>query len=157
MAAVDESVVRDMVQLVIIASLKEVKNETISHNFKWPNVVDFTPDRAQSTIEQFIQSWELDNSWLHHTIYSGIQQDTGFHCYKVIFSQPSRRKPVPRATACVFFYILTEGLDAGTQVKIFYIVEGQRVVLRPNVEEFREKWLKDVINSKLAVNNEINV
>jgi hypothetical protein len=28
---------------------------------------------------------------------------------------------------------------------------------RPNVEEFREKWLKDVINSKLAVNNEINV
>jgi A-kinase anchor protein 14 len=147
MAAVDESVVRDMVQLVIIASLKEVKNETISHNFKWPNVVDFTPDRAQSTIEQFIQvteqlsvkllicklyfkSWELDDSWLHHTIYSGIQQDTGFHCYKVIFSQPSRRKPVPRATACVFFYILTEGLDAGTQVKIFYIVEGQRVVLR---------------------------
>jgi A-kinase anchor protein 14 len=127
MAAVDESVVRDMVQLVIIASLKEVKNETISHNFKWPNVVDFTPDRAQSTIEQFIQvteqlsvkllicklyfkSWELDDSWLHHTIYSGIQQDTGFHCYKVIFSQPSRRKPVPRATACVFFYILTEGL-----------------------------------------------
>jgi hypothetical protein len=58
MAAVDESVVRDMVQLVIIASLKEVKNETISHNFKWPNVVDFTPDRAQSTIEQFIQVTE---------------------------------------------------------------------------------------------------
>lgn len=76
----------------------------------------------------------MDSSWLHHTSYMGLNSETNLHGYRVIFSQPSRRKPVPRATATVFFYVAIRSCDTSHDeqepVKIFYVVEGQRVVLR---------------------------
>ena len=53
------------------------------------------------------------------------------HCYCAMFSQPSRRKPVPRATASVFFFLVPPPTGENREeTMVFYVIESQRVVLR---------------------------
>jgi len=52
-----------------------------------------------------LQTWKYDNSWLYCIDYLG-EDDHEFdtrHRYRVRWSVPTRRKPIPRATACVYF------------------------------------------------------
>ena len=51
------------------------------------------------------QTWKYDNSWLYCIDYLG-NDDHEFdvrHRFRVRWSIPTRRKPIPRATACVYF------------------------------------------------------
>ena len=55
----------------------------------------------------FTQSWRLDESWRYCIDY--LNKDGHLYCYRATFSQPTRRKPVPRATASIYFYLSDEG------------------------------------------------
>ena len=52
-----------------------------------------------------LQTWKYDNSWLYCIDYLGLDDhefDVRYR-FKVRWSVPTRRKPIPRATACVYF------------------------------------------------------
>lgn len=59
-----------------------------------------------------VQRWQMSDSWKYCIDYLGTKhegrtggQDTGLHCYQVQWSQPTRRNPVPVATASVYFFL----------------------------------------------------
>ncbi len=45
-------------------------------------------------------SWKYCIDYLH--------QEGNLHCYAVKYSEPTRRRPVPRATASLYFYLLIQ-------------------------------------------------
>lgn len=55
----------------------------------------------------FFQTWECHRSWLHCIDFlqeKELEFSRQYH-YRVRWSIPTRRKPIPRATACVYFII----------------------------------------------------
>merc|ERR1712212_611947 len=78
------------------------------------------------------------------------------HHYNVKFSIPTRQKPIPLATASVFF-CLTESKVANPDapIGVEYQVEGHHLNQSPGKLEFRQKWLYDVLKSKNIFSTEL--
>ncbi|KAL8573825.1 hypothetical protein ACOMHN_019098 [Nucella lapillus] len=120
----------------------------------WMTIQDFSVERAEEKINEFIKTWEYDNSWLYCVDFLG--EDT--HPYdkryrfRVRWSIPTRRKPVPRATACVYFtFVVSTIKPRNYPVDVFYVFETNRLVHKPGQSRFREKWLKDIIETKVSM------
>ena len=75
----------------------------------WTANKGFTVEEGEKDISQFVSKWALDECWLYCIDYiECIETEFGKnHHYNVKFSIPTRQKPVPLATASVFF-VLTE-------------------------------------------------
>jgi A-kinase anchor protein 14 len=73
-----------------------------------------------------------------------------------MWSVPSRRKPIPRATGSVYFTIYVHP-DSDEPVSVYYVFETQRLVHRPGHSLFREKWLKDIIECKILTMEALSV
>ena len=71
--------------------------------------------------------------------------------FRVKWSIPTRRKPIPSATAAVYFTIDT----ANTEAEVTYVLEAQRLIHNPGKTVFREKWLKDIITTKTMMMNDV--
>ncbi|XP_008167254.3 A-kinase anchor protein 14 isoform X3 [Chrysemys picta bellii] len=97
------------------------------------------------------QTWEFHESWLHWSDYlqeEELKYSRRYH-YRVRWSIPTCRKPIPRATACIYFIIEISKIKPPTlPVEVFFILESNRLIHRPGQCRFREKWLKDIIESK---------
>ncbi|XP_077972158.1 A-kinase anchor protein 14-like [Styela clava] len=123
-------------------------------NIEWSSCENFTPENGVGQIEKFIATWKRDSAWLYCIDYMG---DTEFdydirHKYRVRWSIPTRRKPIPRATACVYFTISLSKIKPKTlPVEVFYIFEGNRLVHKPGKSRFREIWLKNLVESKILM------
>jgi len=130
-------------------------------NVLWPTIEDFTPELGEEKILEFVQTWQFDESWLYHI--SMIEMDDKEfdvrYRYRVLWSIPTRRKPIPRATAAVYFTILVSKIKAPntTIVSVFYVFETNRLVHRPGQSRFQEQWLKDIIINKCMLCDRINL
>ncbi|KAM9127243.1 A-kinase anchor protein 14 [Pangshura tecta] len=97
------------------------------------------------------QTWEFHESWLHWSDYlqeEELKYSRRYH-YRVRWSIPTRRKPIPRATACIYFIMEISKIKPPTlPVEVFFILESNRLIHRPGQCRFREKWLKDIIENK---------
>jgi len=129
-------------------------------NVLWPTIEDFTPELGEEKILEFIQTWQHDESWLCHISMiekDDLQFDVRYR-YRVLWSIPTRRKPIPRATAAVYFTILASKIKAPsiTLVKVFYVFETNRLVHRPGHSRFQEQWLKDIIINKCLLSDRIH-
>lgn len=97
---------------------------------EWPTGENFTVELAREAIDSLVkvrnmrngtvklverhsivsismfsmQSWRVGESWKYCIDYLGQEDD--LHCFAVKYSEPTRRKPVPKATASVYFYLL---------------------------------------------------
>ncbi|ETE62508.1 A-kinase anchor protein 14, partial [Ophiophagus hannah] len=100
------------------------------------------------------ETWELHESWLHWSNYLNkqeLQYSTQYY-YRVRWSIPTCRKPIPRATACVYFVIEISKIKPKTlPIEVFFVVETNKLIHRPGKTRFKEKWLKDVIESKIVM------
>ncbi|XP_071085080.1 A-kinase anchor protein 14-like [Haliotis cracherodii] len=123
-------------------------------NIKWLTIEEFSPDAAEKKINEFIETWEYENSWLYCVDFMGEDDhefDRRFQ-FRVRWSIPTRRKPIPRATASVYFtFIISKIKPKNYPVEVFYVFETNRLVHRPGMSRFREKWLKDIIESKVIM------
>ncbi|KAJ6663356.1 hypothetical protein lerEdw1_010493 [Lerista edwardsae] len=123
-------------------------------NIEWMRCADFTVARGVLQIEEYLKTWELHESWLHWTCYLNdeeLKYTTQYH-YRVCWSIPTCRKPIPRATASVYFVIEISKVKPATfPVEVFFMVETNKLIHRPGVSRFKEKWLKDVIESKVCM------
>lgn len=124
-------------------------------NIHWMTCEEFTSEKGVEKIEQFIkQTWEFQGAWLYCVDFLREEEDeySKFYRYQVRWSIPTRRKPIPRATACVYFTIEVSKIKPGNfPVQVYYVFEGNRLVHKPGSSRFREKWLKDTIDSKIIM------
>ncbi|NXC46256.1 AKA14 protein, partial [Penelope pileata] len=120
-------------------------------SFQWTTCENFTVERGQQEIEDYISTWELHESWKHWLEFLQ-EEDLEYiqrYQYRVIWSIPTRRQPIPYATASVYFAIDVSKIKPATlPVEVFFTLEGNRLKHRPEYCRFREKWLKDIIENK---------
>ncbi|CAH1788284.1 unnamed protein product [Owenia fusiformis] len=128
-----------------------------NHEYKdiqWLTLQEFTIEKGDEKINEFLKTWEFEGSWLHCCDYLGADKhefDTRYR-YRVRWSIPTRRKPIPRATACVYFTFQVSKIKPKSHpVEVFYVFETNRLVHRPGQSRFRETWLKDIIESKVLM------
>lgn len=133
----------------VAAGLEEVEadDDNIKVADYWPLGNQADEHTGLSAIETFIKEWERGNEWKYFIKYLG-KTDDKLH-FEVRWSIPTRRKPIPRATASVYFTLWIH--NENEQIETFYVFEGHRLVHRPGKPQFREIWLKNIIDSKLKV------
>ncbi|XP_061454622.1 A-kinase anchor protein 14 isoform X2 [Rhineura floridana] len=123
-------------------------------NIKWIKCAEFTVGKGLLQIEEYLKTWELHESWLHWTNYLSdeeLEYSMRYH-YRVRWSIPTCRKPIPRATASVYFIIEVSKIKPSTlPVEVYFLVETNKLIHRPGESRFKEKWLKDVIESKISI------
>ncbi|XP_008121805.2 A-kinase anchor protein 14 isoform X1 [Anolis carolinensis] len=128
-------------------------------NIQWMECRDFTVGKGLLQIEEYMRTWELHESWLHWINYLSeeeLEYSTRYH-YRVRWSIPTCRKPIPRATACVFFILEISKVRPDTlPIEVYFVVETNKLIHRPVESRFKEKWLKDVIESKTCLMEMIN-
>ncbi|XP_072483126.1 A-kinase anchor protein 14 isoform X2 [Notamacropus eugenii] len=112
-----------------VRTLEEVENPI--KNIEWITCKDFTVDLGRQQIEEYIATWEFDESWLHLSEY--LEKEELEFCfryhYRVRWSIPTSRKPIPRATACIYFLIEISKIKPKTlPVEVFYVLESNRYV-----------------------------
>ncbi|XP_067904018.1 A-kinase anchor protein 14 [Heterodontus francisci] len=123
-------------------------------NIQWITSKDFTVAIGAKQIEEYISTWEFSNCWLHCLDYLK-EEELEYHIhhhYRVRWSIPTRRKPIPRATACTYFIIeISKVKPPIFPVEVYFFFESNRLLHRPGQSRFREKWLKDIIESKILL------
>jgi len=127
-------------------------------NTKWLTIEEFTIANGIKKIEDFIKTWERGPSWLHYTEFlsEDICTNSKRYRYKVQWSIPTRRNPIPRATASVYFTIELSTVKPRTSaVNVYYIFEATQLVHRPGKSRFREQWLKDIVDSKILLMEDV--
>lgn len=123
-------------------------------NIKWMTADNFTVAGGLEKIEEFVKTWERDTCWLYCIDFLREEEHpySWRYRYAVKWSIPTRRKPIPRATASVYITIEVSKFKPKTfPVEVYYIFETHRLVHRPGKTRFREKWLKDIIESKIRM------
>lgn len=66
-----------------------------------------------------IKSWPVGETWKYCIDY--LHQEENLYCFAVKYSEPTRRKPVPRATASVYFYIHIHSKVSGAVCWVFMV------------------------------------
>lgn len=138
-------------QTIVFADPPKIEEYDVQ-NIEWLSIGEFSPEKAEQKIQEFVKTWEYQDSWQFCIDYLGADEhefDTR-HRLRVRWSIPTRRKPVPRATACVYFTFQVSKIKPKSYpVEVFYVFETNRLVHKPGFSRFREKWLKEIIESKL--------
>ncbi|NWX13768.1 AKA14 protein, partial [Aegotheles bennettii] len=128
--------------------------ECVIKDTQWTTGNDFTVERGQQQIEELISTWEIHESWLHWTEFlqeEKLSYSNRYH-YRVCWSIPRRRKPIPQATASIYFVIeISKTKPATSPVDIFFTLETSRLIHRPQQCHFSEKWLMDIIKNKIVL------
>lgn len=105
-ALVDEIIDSAVEKLI---SLEKEREECVleeAENIDWPTGADFTQEVGLKSVEEFIGRWPLHDSWKYCINYLGVDGER--YQYQVLWSIPTRRKPVPRATASVYFTLVLQ-------------------------------------------------
>jgi len=123
-------------------------------NITWPTIGEFNIQKGKEKIEEYIKTWQIGENWLYWIDYlcEDIFAYSKRYRYKVQWSVPTRRKPIPRATASVYFTVnISSVKPQHFPSNVFYIFETSKLVHIPGKSRFREKWLKDIIESKVLL------
>ncbi|KAA0186916.1 A-kinase anchor protein 14 [Fasciolopsis buskii] len=123
-------------------------------NIQWPTIGEFTPEQGLKKIEEYIKGWNVDESWLHCTDILPVEElpyDVN-HRYRVRWSMPTRRSPIPAATVSIYFTIQVSKIKPKhSEVGVYYQVETFRTKHRPGATRFCKRWLRDVIDNKMRL------
>ncbi|XP_072913736.1 A-kinase anchor protein 14 [Hemitrygon akajei] len=127
-------------------------------NVQWVTCKDFTVAIGAKQIEEYISAWEFSDCWLHCLDYLR-EEELEYHIhhhYRVRWSIPTRRKPIPRATASIYFIIeISKVKPPVFPVEVYYFFESNRLLHRPGQSRFKESWLKDIIESKILLMEQV--
>ncbi|KAM6381539.1 A-kinase anchor protein 14 isoform 3-T3 [Pluvialis apricaria] len=112
--------------------IKEKESKSVK-NIQWITGKDFTVERGRQQIEEHISTWDVDRRWLHWTEFlweEELKHSKRYH-YRVCWSIPTRRKPIPRATANVYFIIeISKTKPATLPVEVSFSLEYSRLIHR---------------------------
>ncbi|CAF3732477.1 unnamed protein product [Rotaria magnacalcarata] len=100
-----------------------------------------------------------DDSWLYAIDFLERKslEFNYLYIYRVRYSIPTRRQPIPRQTVSVYFTIdVSKIKPKNTIVHVSFVFETMRVVYHPGEFRFRQNWLEDIILFKEKMANDIN-
>ncbi|CAI2723178.1 unnamed protein product [Schistosoma spindalis] len=123
-------------------------------NIQWPTIEEFTPKLGLEKIEKYIKCWEISDKWLYCVDILPIVElkNETLHKYRVKFSLPSRRSPIPKSTVSVYFTLRISRIKPKNSViLVYYQVETFRSIQIPGKSRFSERWLTDVLKSKVRL------
>ncbi|CAH8491064.1 unnamed protein product [Heterobilharzia americana] len=130
-----------------------------SPNIQWPTIAEFTPELGRKKIEEYIKGWERNENWLYCIdILPKVElKNEVQHKYRVKWSIPCRRAPIPKATASVYFTLIISRIKPkNTVINVYYQIEAFRSKHIPGKTRFSERWIRDVINSKIRLMSYVN-
>ncbi|VDI58318.1 A-kinase anchor protein 14-like [Mytilus galloprovincialis] len=126
----------------------------VVENIKWLTIGDYSVAKAEEKMHEYIKTWQYDVSWLYCIDFLGAEEydfDSRYR-FRVRWSIPTRRKPIPRATASVYFsFVVSKIKPKHYPVDTYYVYETHKLVHKPGQSRFREKWLKDIIENKVMM------
>ncbi|XP_039243723.1 A-kinase anchor protein 14 isoform X1 [Pipra filicauda] len=137
-----------------VSILFALEAKRVIKTIQWTTGNNFTVERGRQQIEELISTWDIHESWLHHSEFLEEEElkDSKRYHYRACWGMPTRRKPIPRATASVYFVIVISKLKPDTSpVEVFFRLESSRLIRRPEECQFREKWLQDIIENKIIL------
>uniref|UniRef100_A0A8C4JVK1 A-kinase anchoring protein 14 n=1 Tax=Dromaius novaehollandiae TaxID=8790 RepID=A0A8C4JVK1_DRONO len=127
------------------------ETEYVIKNIQWTTCKNFTVERGKQQIEEYIS---VSDGSIHSFHCKELKYSKRYH-YRVCWSVPTRRKPIPRATASVYFIIEISKIKPALAKLEFNIVLAIYPIItpssRPGQCRFREKWLKDIIENKITL------
>lgn len=70
-------------------------------------IKEFTVELGIEEVKLFIKQWNISEQWLNCIDYLGNTEEefNSIYTYRVLYSIPTRIKPIPTATASVYFKI----------------------------------------------------
>lgn len=123
--------------------------------FRWTSCQDFTVEVGKQQINAYIQTWELHPRWLHTLDFLYSTEEVHGACclyhYRARFSTPTAREPVTDTASVCFLVEVNKSQPQTLPVVVRFVVESNRLVHTAGESRFCEKWLSDVIQSKLWV------
>lgn len=144
-----------MVDAVIKESMRNlITEDKQASKDDWLTIDQFSIEHGKQKIEEYIKSWKRGESWLYYIEFlcEDACEYSKRYRYKVQWSIPARRKPIPRATASVYFTIVASTVKPKSfPCDVYYIFETNKLVHRPGSSTFHEKWLKDIVDSKVLL------
>ncbi|UJR35433.1 hypothetical protein I4U23_028190 [Adineta vaga] len=136
----------------------ELENEarTSEHVvIRWPKISEFTDESVgKEKIYEYIEKeWKTapgghDLCWLHAIdfIEKRSLEFNDLYIYRVRYSIPTRRSPIPRQTICIYFTIDVSKVRAKNHpVKVLFAFETTSIIHQPDQFRFRQTWLQDII------------
>ncbi|XP_003135377.2 A-kinase anchor protein 14 isoform X2 [Sus scrofa] len=136
----------------IDAAVKSVEEaEHPVKNINWITHGEFTAERGCKQIEEFVSKWEYQGRWVHYTEFLRREDviHSFYYIYCVHWSIPTARIPIAQISAGVYFTIkINKNKPPDAPIDVSYVFESQRLVHRPGMTRFREKWLRDIIEAK---------
>lgn len=128
----------------------ETKNNTVI----WPTISEFTVEIGAYAIDEYLASFETSEDWMYVIYYQGIRETkmSALHKYQAIYSLPTWKYPIAQATASIFFQIeVFNTKPAYCFVDVSYQYENYRLVHRPGLSDFQEKWLQNILKAKIKL------
>ncbi|XP_009887606.1 PREDICTED: A-kinase anchor protein 14 [Charadrius vociferus] len=112
---------------------EEKESKSVIKSIQWVTGNNFTVEKGLQQIEEHISTWDVHRSWLHWSEFlreEELKYSKRYH-YRVCWSVPTRRKPIPRATASVYFVIeISKTKPATLPVEVFFTLESSRLIHR---------------------------
>lgn len=123
-------------------------------NVDWPKNADFSQDAGVDCIHDYVATWHRSDKWTY-CIDFVQRQPTQYgdkYIYQVRWSVPTQEAPIPSVTASTYFTMHVSRVQPeGAQVQVTFQMESNRMVHVPGQSRFCEKWLQDIIDSKLIL------
>ncbi|CAF0725436.1 unnamed protein product, partial [Didymodactylos carnosus] len=129
----------------------ELEDDWKIENTEWPTIADFNEKLGANKIVEYIEKWNYDKCWLYAIDFMEKKslEYTDVYEYRVRFSIPTRRQPIPKHTASVYFSIeVSKVQPKQNHVKVYFVFETMRLIHRPDQFRFRQNWLIDIITLK---------
>ncbi|KAL0196118.1 hypothetical protein M9458_009690 [Cirrhinus mrigala] len=136
-------------------SADNAQSEHKIKNIDWISCKDFTIEIGEQQIRQYMDTWDIQQpGWIYSLRFlqeTELEFKTQYQ-YEAKWSIPTPTAPIPRATASVYFIIQISKIKPNTlPVEVHFLVETNRSKHIPGQTRFREKWLMDVIESKILL------
>ncbi|CAF2381456.1 unnamed protein product [Rotaria sp. Silwood2] len=139
-------------RFVILENEAKTKGQT---SVRWPSIAEFTNAKiGVEKINEYIEKeWKTspggyDSSWLYAIDF--VEQKSlefnDLYIYRVCYSIPTRRQPIPRQTVSIYFTIdVSKVKPKNTTVQVSFVFETMRIVYHPGEFRFRQNWLQDIV------------
>lgn len=139
--------------------MKTTNTDSETKNIDWVSCRDFDVELGRRQISEYISTWDVNSRWLLNVVFLETTQEDQhvLHRYRARWSIPTRQSPIPKETASVYFFVqLSKFRPQTLPVGVCYVVESTKLVHTAGKTRFREKWLKDVVESKALLKRTVD-
>ncbi|UJR10470.1 hypothetical protein I4U23_014674 [Adineta vaga] len=133
---------------------------------QWPTIEEFkNTNIGLEKINEYIEKqWKTtpggqDPCWLYVTdfIEKKSLEFNDLYIYRVRYSIPTRRQPIPKHTASVYFtFDVSKVKSKNTIIPVSFVFENMRLIHYPDKFRFRQIWLENILLMKEKLANTID-